>query len=477
MDFNPRFVDLLTLDLKLGSSDFHLNGELSNFIPYVFKGQTVSGSVHLSSMLVNAHELLPERDDQALEAGQLGSDSILPVPPDSLAEPARIKIPENIGFAVGLDMKRVEYDKIVLENISGEMQVTEGVAILDHLSMEVIEGTLNITGWVDTRGEFMEMDVALDMEGADIASSYETFVSVERLAPMARFFKGKANVHMKYASRLDATFTPLYESIDANGQVFTKGLQFYRLDEFIRFSEMLKNEKFQEMAPDEVYLAFIIQDGRIVFDPFEMKVYDSEIMASGSHGIDHTMDYLLDMKIAKSDLGAGANEMMRGISALAAGAGIKIPESDHVKVKANITGTFSKPMVKTDLTANLRSTGETVKEIIEAKVAEEVEKVEEQVREEAGAEAEKIISDAEVQADRLVEEARKAGEELVKEAEKQGDNLVEEAGNSVLKQIAAKKAAEEIKKQAVKQSENLVKEAEGKAAEIIQKAREEAAKI
>ncbi|MCK5067816.1 MAG: AsmA family protein [Bacteroidales bacterium] len=478
MDFNPRFVELLTLDLNMGSSDLHMDGELANFVPYVFNNQTLSGSLNVTSQLLNANELLPEvEEDDTPEATDVVSDTLLPVPSDSLAEPALIRIPENIEFSMDLDMKRVEYDKIVMENISGEMKVTEGVAILDHLSMEVTDGTMNTSGWVDTRGEFMEVDLSMDMKGMDIPVMYETFISVERLMPMVRFSKGTANIDMEYASKLDASFNPLYESINAKGRVFTKGLQFYKLDSFIPLSEMLKNEKFQEMAPDEVNVGFTIQDGRIMFDPFDMNVDDSKITVSGSHGIDHTLDYLFDMNIAKSDLGEGANEMMKGISVMAASAGIKIPESDYVKVKANITGTFNKPRVKTDLSGNLKSAGETVKEAVEAKVVEEVEKVEEQVREEAGEEAELIISDAEAEADRLIEAARKAGEELVKESEKQGENLIEEAGTSVLKQIAAKRAAEELKKQAVKQSDNLVKEAEVKAAEIIQKARDEAAKI
>ena len=477
MDFNPRIVELRTLDMILGSSDLHMDGELSNFVPYVFKGQTITGSVNLSSQLLNANEWLPDREEDAPDAGQNVNDSLLTVPPDSLAVASLLRIPENIGFAMDVDMKRIEYDKILLENIRGNMKITEGVAILEGLSMDVIEGKVLTNGWVDTRGEFMEMDVAMDMKDVDIASAYEAFVSVERLAPMAKYCRGTANIEMKYASRLDASFTPLYESIDAVGKVFTRGLQFYNLDDFVRFSEMLKNDKFQEMAPDEVYVGFAIEDGRILFNPFDMNVYDSEMTVSGSHGMDHTLDYLLDIKVAKSDLGEGAVDMMKGITTLAAGAGIKIPESDYVKVKANVTGTFSNPRINTDLSANLKSTGETVKAAVEERVEQEIEKVEEQVREEASAEAEKLISDAGAQAERLIAEARKAGEELVKEAEKQGDMLIEEAGSSVLKQIAAKKAAEELKKQAVKQSDNLVKEAETKAAGIIQKARDEAAKI
>ncbi|MCK4880836.1 MAG: hypothetical protein KAS82_09255, partial [Bacteroidales bacterium] len=362
-------------------------------------------------------------------------------------------------------------------NIEGKMRVIEGVAGLEQLQLEVIEGSVTTSGWVDTRGEFAEVDLTLDMKDVDIRSSYETFISVEKLLPMAKFCRGRANIDMEYHSLLDLSFAPLYESIDAKGQVYTKGLQFYNLDDFVPLSELLKNEKFSDMAPDEVNIGFTVRDGRVVIDPFNIDVDDSRMIVSGSHGIDLTMDYKLDMKIAKADLGSGANEMIQGMTALAAGAGLKIPESDYVKVIANIRGTFNHPKVTTDLSANLKSAGETVQAVVEEKITEEVEKVEEQVRDEASEKADKIIADAEEEAARLLEVARKAGVELVKEAELQGDKLMEEAGSNPLKQVAARTAASELKRQAQKQSANLVSEAELKAAEIIQKARDEAEKI
>jgi vacuolar-type H+-ATPase subunit H len=315
------------------------------------------------------------------------------------------------------------------------------------------------------------------MWNADISSAYETFLSVEKLAPMAKFARGHANIEMEYHSLMDNTFTPLYESIDAKGHAYTKGLQFYNLDEFIPLSDVLKNEKFTEMAPDEVKVGFTVLKGRIIFDPFDMDVYDSRITVSGSHGLDRTMDYKMDMNIAKSDLGAGANDLIQGMTLLAAGAGIKIPQSDYIKVMARLGGTFNHPKITTDLSGNLKSGGETVQATVEERVTQEVKKVEEKVRNEASVEAEKLIAGAEAEAARLVEEARKTGEVLVKEAEAQGEKLLEEAGSNPLKQVAARTAASELKRQAEKQSVNLVNEAEKKGAEIIQKARDEADKI
>lgn len=471
MEFSPRMVKLATLDLKLGSSDLHMDGELENFIPYVFDGQTVSGRLNVSSAFLDANELISEEESAVV------SDTIVPVPPDSLAEPARVRIPENIDVAMTLDMGRVEYKKIIIQNIQGKMQVVEGVAGLQQLKMEMIDGSLIASGWVDTRGEFAETDVSLVMKEVDIASAYETFVTLERLVPMVKFCSGKANIDMEYHSLLDNSFAPLYQSVDAKGHALTSGLQFSKLEDFIPLSEVLKNEKFSEMAPDEVSVGFTIRDGRIEFNPFTMNMYSSRMTVSGSHGIDLTMDYKLDMNIAKTDLGTGANQMMQGMTALAAGAGLKMPQSDYLKVIVNIKGTFNHPKITTDLSGSLKSAGETVQAAVEEKITEELEKVEEQVREETSEQAEKIISDAEKEAALLVEDARKAGEQLVKEAGIQGDKLIKEAGNNPLKQVAARTASNELKRQAETQSENLVNEAEIKAAEIIQKARDEAEKI
>jgi len=486
MDFTPKFVNLVTLDMILGSSDLHMDGELSNFIPYIFNEQTVSGSLNVASQLLDANELLSTEDgdrvsEETAEVSESDSevdqDIAEAAPPDSLAQPLPVKIPENIDFHMTLDMKKVIYENIVVENIQGDIAVKEGIAHLDDLNLEVIEGSVNTSGTVDTRGEFAEVDVLLDMKGVDIPSSYETFVTVERLAPMARFCKGTANVNMQYQSLLDGSFTPLYESINAKGRVFTKGLQIYNLNSFVRLSELLKNEKFRKMAPDEVNIGLTVSDGRVMVDPFDLNFDDSKITVSGSHGIDLTMDYLLDMNIAKSDLGGGANELMNGMTALAAGAGFQIPQSDYVKVKATIKGTFNEPKISTDLRGNLKTSGETVKEVVQEKVSEEVEQVEEQVRDEASEKAEKIISDAEAEAERLIEEAREAGDKLVQEAEVQGERLIKEAGANPIKKIAANRAAEELNTQAKKQSDKLVREAEVKANEIVEKARVEAEKI
>lgn len=482
MYFTPKYVNLETLDLLLGSSDLHLDGRLTNFIPYVFDNQTVSGSLTVSSQILDANEFLAESESTSAEEtvpeDTTGTQSVGEAPAsDTVVVSSALKIPENIDFNLSLDMKKILYDNIVVENLTGKMAVNQGVAKLEDLNLNILEGTVNVKGTVDTRKELTEADVKLKLLVIDITASYNTFVTIEKLAPIAQHCKGKANVEMDLFTQLDGDMNPIYESIDAKGHLYAKNLKVEQPAALEKLSAMLKNEKLKNLELERADIWFAVQDGRVIVEPFDMNFDQSQITASGSHGIDQTMDYLLDMKIAKSDLGSGANELMSSMSALAAGAGIAVPQSDVVKVKAKITGTFKDPKVSTDLSGNLSDTKAAVKTAVKEKVTEEVKKVEEEVREEVSAKADEIIKKAEAEKARLVAQATEQGEKLKKEAKAQGDKLIKDAGSNPIKQIAAKKAADELNWQAKKKSEALILEAEQQGDALIAKAKEEAGRI
>jgi hypothetical protein len=214
MYFTPRFVNLETLDVVMGASDLHMDGRLTNFIPYVFDDQTVGGTLNVTSALLDVNELMPAEEDAGEpgekdaddpgsaekaggteEAGSAGDAESTEnteggtkgqIPADTLAPPTQTKIPENIALKLTLNLQQVIYDNIVIERLQGNARVQEGVAYLEGLTMELLEGDVSLAGVVDPRGEFTSADVQLDMSDIDIPSSYETFVANERLAPIAQ---------------------------------------------------------------------------------------------------------------------------------------------------------------------------------------------------------------------------------------------------------------------------------------------------
>ncbi|HDR68022.1 MAG TPA: AsmA family protein [Bacteroidaceae bacterium] len=482
MLFSPKFVYLKYLDAVMESSDLHAEGKLVNFIPYIFEGKTLSGEISVTSNLIDANLFLPEKDttdDSGTDMTGVPEepDALTPIETDTSLAGSALKIPENIDFRMQMGINKILYDRIIVENFRGTVHASEGVAKFDKLSMSMLGGEVTTSGMIDTRNTLNRVDVNLDVKNIDIPESYATFVTVERLAPMARYCTGTVNSLIDYRSYLDHSFEPVYESIDATGNLYTSNLEISKMQSLIRLGEILKNEKLKNIKPNDVSLDFTVKNGRVLVNPFDVTFEKSKMNISGSHGIDMTMDYHLDMLLARADLGAGANDLISNISALAAAAGLQIPESDFINVKAHIGGTFENPDITTDLSGNLKSKGKVVEGQVRDKVGQEIEKVEDDIRGKAGAEAEKIIKEAEAEASRIIEQAERAGANLVSEAEKKGEQLIREAGNNPLKKAAAQRAADELVKQAERQSANMVNEARKRADEIIARAKLEAERI
>ena len=60
----PTFYQSQNIDLnaglKLGESDLTVNGKLQNFIQYIMRDETITGSLKVNSKLLNVTELLGE---------------------------------------------------------------------------------------------------------------------------------------------------------------------------------------------------------------------------------------------------------------------------------------------------------------------------------------------------------------------------------------------------------------------------------
>ena len=108
------------------------------------------------------------------------------------------------------------------------------------------------------------------------------------------------------------------------------------------------------------------------------------------------------------------------------------------KIPGTITGTFSKPIVKLDLTS-------MAKEAAKNAIVNEIQKA--------------TGKDYTEQIAKLREEANSAADKLVEVAQKEGDKLVEKASNPITK-LAAQAAAKKLVEEAEKQGEKLKAKAE-----------------
>jgi hypothetical protein len=385
-------------------------------------------------------------------------------------------VPANLDFIASTSIGKLLYDNMSMNNITGGLKVADEKVTLNGLKINMLGGSVTVNGDYNTKPRNPSVNFNLDVSKFDIPSCYKTFVTVKKLAPVAEKCSGNVSVKMQMNTDLDEHMSPVYETFYAKGLLNAEKLEVKDFVPMNKVSEALKIDKFKQMNIGNANIEFSISKGRLEVKPYTFKVDNVSTTMSGWNSLDQQMSYDAVMEIPREIFGGQANAVLDGLVKKAGNQGLAYKPGDNVIVAAKITGTFTNPVVTTDLKKSVQGAMTEIKEQVKEKVTEKVTQEVTKVKEDVSAKAQKIISDAEVKAQQMRDEAKRAGDQMVAEAEKQGKALVDKASNPVAK-LAAKESAKQLVKTAKSKSENLQQETGKKADKLIQDARVEAAKI
>ncbi|MFW5819988.1 MAG: AsmA-like C-terminal region-containing protein [Bacteroidota bacterium] len=458
MFFSPQYVNLKTFYARLGKSDIYMDGNLENFIPYVFEDEVIRGNLNLRSKRLNLNEIMASEVSEETE--------------EDTVSMTVVEVPENIDFKLTTSIDQLIYDQLEVDNLEGVLIVRESVLNMDKLKMNTLDGTMMLSGEYNTTDiSTPVVEMEMDMNSIDIQSSFYAFNTVKQLAPVAEIARGKVSVNFDFVSFLDSTMNPVMSSIVGNGELETDEVKLENSKTFNQIGSLLNIEGLANRQFKDIDLTFEVREGRVYVDPFETKLGSVDLNVSGSQGLDQSLDYDLEFEIPREQFGSTANEFLDDLASQARQKGFDISPGDLIKVTVKVGGTFSDPDVKLGTKQVISDTKEQVREAVEQRVQEEVDKVKDEVTEKVGEEAEKIMQRAEEEAEKIRQSAEEAGEKLIGEAKLRKKQLVKEAGNNPIKKLAAEKTGDGLISSAEKQAARLEAEAEEKAQKVLDEAR------
>ncbi len=461
MNFSPQFVDIKQFDAKAGKSDFHLNGRVDNILSYVFKDELLSGTFNFTSDYLNVNEFMvssdeggtaPEQEENTADSTQTASDGVL-------------KIPENLNFTLNSKLKKIIYDEIEISNTEGKIVVNGGKLLLDKLKMELLEGSMFMSGSYDSKNiEKPIADFNFNISGFDIRKTYDSFLTVKEIAPITKNCVGKISASLSLNTVLDKEMSPVYNTLNSKGSFSSANIGINDNNIFNQLSDITKLEEFRNPKLKNIHVAYKIKNGNLTIEPTSFKIGGGTVSFAGTQSLDKSIDFDLGMQLPQS----AAKQVLS-----------KLPIDglpDKIDVTAKIGGTVTDPKI-TKFESNLTNS-------IKDRVKEEIKKVKEDVKEEAR----KILADAQKHADRVIAEAKtvsknikkeadKAGKKVINESKKQGKELIKKAGNNIIKRKIAEETSKKLEKEARKKAKQLNQKADKESKKIIKKAENESKKI
>ena len=464
-EFTPAYAAMTNTSLNVGGkSNFILNGRLGNYIPYVFSDGTIKGNMSLRSHIVDVSEIM----------SKMAADTTTVEDTTSLSV---IRVPENIDFDIDALIDEFTYDNIKAQKVMGHIIVRDGILSLRETEMNIMGGIISLNADYDTRDSLRPvMKAGFTMQNIGVKDAFNSFNTVQKLAPAAKGIDGKIDAQLDFVSLLGKNMMPVIQTINGGGKLHSDEITLVESATYDKMKDVLKlGDKYSNTFKD-INISYKIKDGRIFVSPFDTKVGNIKMNVSGDQGIDQTLNYLIKTEIPRSDLGSSVNSLIDNLAAQASAFGIAFKPADVLKVNIKVTGVFGKPIVAPVFGSTSGDTGggimESAKETVKQAIGNTVGRGKEELKKEAEAEGDKLILEAETRSQQIKDEAAKVAEKIRQEADTQAQKLIDGAATKgAIAKLAAQRSADGIKKEADKQALQLTNEADIQGNKLVEMAK------
>jgi len=352
--FDPKKIELASLNGTIGRSDFKVNGRVENYIAYVVNKETIRGTVNFNATLLDLNEFM--------------TDSGSPVSKDT-ASFGVIPIPENIDFTLKSSVGTVKMMDYTMTQATGDIVLKNGIANLSGLKFGMLGGTFTVNGTYsakDTRHPKYDLD--LKIEKLSIQQAAHSFSIINTYAPIAGLVNGDFSTDFKLSGELTQQMTPNLATVNGAGLLKVAQAALTKSKLMSGISSLTKLDNAEKVSLKDVLMSANITNGRFSVKPFEVKVGDYATTVSGSTGLDLSIDYSLKMMVPAGQLGSQA------MSALNQYAGTSNP-TDKIPVTIGVGGTVKDPKPKLIATEQKEQVKQAAQKVVTEKTQEAAQKL------------------------------------------------------------------------------------------------------
>jgi hypothetical protein len=116
-----------------------------------------------------------------------------------------------------------------------------------------------------------------------------------------------------------------------------------------KLASALEIDRLKAITLRDVKQYIEFANGKVLVKPFNVKVEDIEMKIGGMHGLDQSLDYIIEMKVPRKYLGNEGNNLLNGLVTQATNKGIPVKMGDIVDLSVKMGGSITNPSLKIDL--------------------------------------------------------------------------------------------------------------------------------
>lgn len=336
ISFNPGNIQLNDLNATTGQTDIQASGNIQNLIPFLLSKQDLKGRFNVTSNTFTINDFMTS---ETASEGESTANRV------ATTEAKAVKIPDFLDTTLDFSVDKVIYDNITLNNAKGTMSIQNETASLRNVTSTIFGGTIALAGDVSTK-ETSTFDMNLDLSKIDIAETFAKSELLKYLVPIANSLKGNFNTKINLKGNLNDDLTPQLTSLAGNAlaEIITAEVDPTKAPLLSKLGEQVQFLNIDRLSLRDVDTKLTFDNGNIVVAPFDFDIKGIQVTASGSHGLDKSINYNLNMDVPAKYLGGQVSGLLAKLSASDA-------ETMKVALPIGLTGTLTSPQISVDTKA------------------------------------------------------------------------------------------------------------------------------
>lgn len=420
LTFNPKNVTLSDCNGKYDITTFSANGYLNNLLAYALKNEPLDGVLNVKAGTIDVNKLMGTTADTAQKAS-----TTAPFP-----------VPANLNLVLNAQADKVLYSKYVIDGMNGSVVIANERVGLNNVKGKLLEGEVAVNGYYDTKNNKKNPEISFnyDVKNVDIQKSFVNVVTVQKLLPIAEFISGKISSQFNMKGNLGQNMMPDWASLLGNGNLQIAQGVISKFAPIAKIAQSLSVAQLQQDYPlKDLKGVFQFANGKLLMQPFKIKANNIDMEIGGTSGFDKSIDYLINLKVPRSLMGAKGNAWVDNFAAQAAGKGVPVKIGDVVPVQVKLGGFLTNPTVKTDIKQAVGSLAQDLKQqaiaLVQNKVDSTKKAVTTAVRDTVKSVTKTLVTEAKSQVINQILNNKK--DSTAKDPKK----TIEEAGKGLLKNL------------------------------------------
>ena len=330
---HPEFITIDKLDMSVSKSQFSGSGKIENAIAYLMHAGELNTVLNIRSEELNLRDFIasPVAEKSVKNTSSSSASSIVVAKREN----------NDMSLTLNTTVKKLYYDKLVMQNVNGQVILRADTVSIKNLSASLLGGTAQLNSrYLNFKSDKPELDFHLNTSNISLQQLYVVIDNADKVAPSLKYISGVFSGGVTGTGKLKADKTINYNALVANGKIQITTLKIDELPTLTQIGKLAKAKSLDHLEARNVQSVFHFKNGQADFEPTDIKFTNGyRINFSGTHYPNQTVNADVGLDVPVKEFGSIANMAQNLLSGF-----INMPENVHFGFK--LTGNDQHPDIK-----------------------------------------------------------------------------------------------------------------------------------